>query len=414
MTRIVIDSTERFGYRRPPDQESRFRAAAARLLEDDGWVDPKGEAGEKYLFADLVLEGGGVKGIGLVGAILALSDAGYRFRGVAGSSAGAIAASLVAALSLPGHDMAQLKTIMDSLNFTKFVPRGTFHQFVDDHFGRWADCAVDAGILFRQPGIYSGDYLTEWLAPILSRLGVRTFSDVSISAVGDPGMSLPAGHEFRLVVYTTDLTREVLVRLPWDYRNYGRVADDMVVADAVRASMSTPFFFMPVSFAANSADLALPLPDGSTILRHYDGGTVTWVDGGMLNNFPIHAFDRVDDAPPRWPTIGVKLSALQTSFPRDRPCETSLSIATKSIQTMLNEGDSYGVDPATAGRTIFVDNAGINSTDFEIDQEQQNRLFLNGVSAATDFLILMANSNDGHVPRTAGAAKSLVDRRRAH
>ena len=37
---------------------------------------------------DLVLEGGGVKGIGLVGAVLTLSDAGYRFPRVAGTSAG--------------------------------------------------------------------------------------------------------------------------------------------------------------------------------------------------------------------------------------------------------------------------------------------------------------------------------------
>ena len=40
--------------------------------------------------ADLVLEGGGVKGVGLVGAYSALSDAGYTFHRIAGTSAGAI------------------------------------------------------------------------------------------------------------------------------------------------------------------------------------------------------------------------------------------------------------------------------------------------------------------------------------
>jgi NTE family protein len=133
----------------------------------------------------------------------------------------------------------------------------------------------------------------------------------------------------------------------------------------------------------------------------------------MLNNFPIHAFDRVDGKPPRWQTIGVRLSALQTSFPPDRKSDSSFSIATKSLQTMLNEGDAYGVDPATAGRTIFVDNSGIGTTDFDITKEQQDTLFLNGVSAATDFLILMADFNDGRVPRTSNDGKSLVDRRRA-
>jgi len=38
---------------------------------------------------DLVLEGGGVKGIALVGAIEILEEAGYTFNRVAGTSAGA-------------------------------------------------------------------------------------------------------------------------------------------------------------------------------------------------------------------------------------------------------------------------------------------------------------------------------------
>ena len=42
--------------------------------------------------ADLVLEGGGVKGIGLVGAISVLEEHGYVFHRVAGTSAGAIVA----------------------------------------------------------------------------------------------------------------------------------------------------------------------------------------------------------------------------------------------------------------------------------------------------------------------------------
>ena len=50
------------------------------------------------MFADLVLEGGGVKGIALVGAISVLEERGYQFRRVAGTSAGAIVGALVAAM----------------------------------------------------------------------------------------------------------------------------------------------------------------------------------------------------------------------------------------------------------------------------------------------------------------------------
>ena len=41
------------------------------------------------LKADVVLEGGGVKGIALVGALSVLMDQGYTFPRVAGTSAGA-------------------------------------------------------------------------------------------------------------------------------------------------------------------------------------------------------------------------------------------------------------------------------------------------------------------------------------
>ena len=63
-----------------------------------------------------VLEGGGVKVIGHVGAVHALEQAGYRFERVAGSSAGAIVAALIAA-DYHGEEMAQL---MKSLDYMKF------------------------------------------------------------------------------------------------------------------------------------------------------------------------------------------------------------------------------------------------------------------------------------------------------
>lgn len=49
------------------------------------------------LKADAVFEGGGVKGIGLVGAAYEIEKAEYEFENLAGTSAGAIVASLLAA-----------------------------------------------------------------------------------------------------------------------------------------------------------------------------------------------------------------------------------------------------------------------------------------------------------------------------
>src|SRR5690348_2670190 len=46
---------------------------------------------------DIVMEGGGVKGIGLAGAAAVLHDHGYEFRRIAGTSSGAIIGSLLVA-----------------------------------------------------------------------------------------------------------------------------------------------------------------------------------------------------------------------------------------------------------------------------------------------------------------------------
>src|ERR1700722_11964322 len=65
---------------------------------------------------DLVLEGGGVKGIGLVGAISVLMENGYQFQRVAGTSAGAIVGAIVAS----GMSATGLHDLMANLDYTKF------------------------------------------------------------------------------------------------------------------------------------------------------------------------------------------------------------------------------------------------------------------------------------------------------
>jgi len=401
-TGITLDASQPFGYRRPEALQETFDAAKESLLRDDGWPNPD-KNDELELVADLALEGGGVKGIGLVGAVLVLSEAGYRFRGVAGTSAGAIAASLIAALTKAAQPMVRLKEFMDSMQFSKFMPEGRLHSFLDHEGGKVGSLVADAAILTHRMGLYPGTYLEEWLGPKLNDLGVTTFDHLRLPP--DKGQSLPPGHEYSLVVHTSDITRGQLVRLPWDYPNYGVRPDDMDVLGAVRASMSIPFFFEPVTFPARPADVDVPAPDGRPVPRHYDGGTVTWVDGGMLRNFPIHTFDRVE-GDSRWPTIGIKLSSLQTQFPPTVSCESAIAVAVHCLRTMMNEWDAYSVDASTAGRTIFVDNGGLTATDFNLTPDQQTMLFLNGVSAATQFIIAM--SQNRHVPRNGTEASALV------
>lgn len=380
-------------YPRDPETQKQFEDAVAMLWETDCWTD---ENGVKCLNADLVLEGGGVKGIGLAGAILVLAEAGYHFPRVAGTSAGAIAAVLVASIEKAGKNMTELKAYLGTIDFPKFMHQSQVRRFENGlGLGKFAEAAK----LVTHMGLYSGDYLAEWLGPILDGLGVATFGDLAVTTDEDPGMSLIEDRQFRLVVHASDISRSQLVHLPWDYGFYGRVPAGEAVIAAIRASMSIPFFFEPVRTTAHEVTVDIPGPGGGTVKQHYPGGTVTWVDGGMLANFPIDAFDRADGGRPRWPTIGIKLSAQPQEMAADVAADSTIAEAILCLHTMINEWDRYHVDNTASARTIFVDNSGISATEFHLTPEQQNQLFLNGAQAATKFLIDKAYS--GGVPKSA-------------
>ncbi len=95
-------------------------------------------------------------------------------------------------------------------------------------------------------GVYRGDYAHDFIAHQLRDLGVSTFGDLRLD-----DDELPPEQRYRLVVTAADVTTGQLVRLPWDYhRLYGLDPDEQPVADAVRASMSIPFVFRPVTLTS--------------------------------------------------------------------------------------------------------------------------------------------------------------------
>jgi NTE family protein len=287
-----------------------------------------------------------------------LCHAGYTFHRVAGASAGAIVGALIAADIKPD----ELETVMRTVDYGRFQDE----SFID-HLGL---VGKGLSILFEK-GIYEGRYLREWLDGVLTTLGSRTFGDLKID---DPDSTLPPERAYRLVVMASDVSRGVLARLPWDYPRYGLKADDQLVADAVRASMSIPFFYEPLRFSGRN--------DAGKEVHSY------MVDGGMLSNFPIEVFDRTDGKPPRWPTFGVKLSAKPAAPVLQRfEVKGTLGLARAMVGTMTNFHDQMHIDdPAVLARTMFVDTGRVKATDFDIDEPTQDMLFTNGLAGGNEFL----------------------------
>ena len=304
-------------------------------------------------FCDLVLEGGGVKGIALVGAIETLEREGYAFKRVAGTSAGAIVGALVAA-GMSGPDLVEQ---MRSVDYRRFQDESW-----TDHF----PLGKTLSLLFEQ-GVYEGNYLRSWLRERLDGCDVRTFDDLSYE---DPDLDLGPAERFRLVVMASDLSQGRLCRLPWDYSTrYGCDPEEQEVADAVRASMSIPFFYEPVRMKDTSR-----------------GRESVLVDGGVLSNFPIDVFDR-RQGQPRWPTFGIKLSARPGSQVQRFAVHDTAGMARALVGTMVSAHDQMHIDDeSVTDRTIFVDTFGVSATDFDLDAETADKLYRSGKHAAREFL----------------------------
>lgn len=314
--------------------------------------------------ADLVLSGGGVKGVGLVGAVVALMDAGYAPQRVSGTSAGSIVGAVVAAAAQTGQMSGdQVKELALQLDYRKFVDAGALEK---------VPVLGPSVAILRGTGIYKGDYAHGWVRDQLASLGVSTFGDLAID-----DDDLPPEQRYRLVVSVSDVTTGQLVRLPWDYRRvYGLDPDEQSVADAVRASMSIPFFFQPVT------------------LTSAEGRTSTLVDGGLLSNFPIDTLDRHDGRKPRWPSFGVTvLPNLPDGNDKVIPALAPLRLLGPPhlledvITTVLVGRDqAYLNQPWVNARAIRVDSTKVGFLDFDITDVDAEALYARGYEAAREFL----------------------------
>lgn len=311
--------------------------------------------------ADLVLEGGGVKGMAFVGAIEVLADSGRTFPRIAGTSAGALTGALLAALQQAGESLDRLADVAATLDLSAVTDSGPVGRALGPLHG-----LADVISLVTRGGLYEGRYLRRWLTGVLADLGVRTFADLRRD---DPGSGLPPEKEYALVVVTSDLSAHRMTVLPWDFDGYGLDPDEQSVATAVCASAAMPFVFEPVR------------------LRTPRRGTVSLVDGGLLSNYPITIFDQPARAQSRWPTVGIRLSAREDDRAIAGPVRNGFQLTRALVQTALHGVDRRHVDdPATVARTLFVDTSDVPALDFDLSGEQRDHLVRAGRRAAEKFL----------------------------
>jgi NTE family protein len=308
---------------------------------------------------DLVLEGGGVKGIGLAGAYSVLEEQGFEAKNVAGTSAGAITAALIAA----DCKADELKEIIVSLDFTQFKDEGWEDKI--PLFDRTTSLLLDQGI-------YEGKRFLEWMRGLLAAKGIHTFRDLIVEEFKDDPK-----YRSRLQVIASDVTGRQLLVLPRDAEAIGLDPDELGVAEAVRMSMSIPIFFEPVRIE-NKND------DREHII----------VDGGMLSNFPVWLFDCPPDEEPEWPTFGMLLVEPEPEKPvsvrltkeRDRGVSALVDYIKAMAQTMMEAHDRLYIQQAQWARTIGIPTLGVGTTEFDITRDRALRLYDSGRKATEEFL----------------------------
>jgi NTE family protein len=358
-----------------------------------------------------VFEGGGVKGIALVGALARAESLGVKFAGHAGTSAGAIVASLAAA-GYPASDEAgrngyvrgsgsaapDLKTILNDLTLDQFLDGrikledvaeigNLFRPIYAEMFAdltkffegstwkKWrmykklrekyrAQVAVLPKIkqivdhLRIEKGIYRTATFTKWLDGHLKGRPEVVGPDGEVTF----GSMKSAGRNLKVIA--TDLR----ARRPRLYDSTSFAGTRVV--DAVRHSMSIPFFFCPC-------------PENDNY----------FVDGGLLSNFPAWAFDserkQARDAGQAEPTLlGFRLISDELSKPVDVTPQWSpfgqFGAYAVAVFNALMEGTDHLQTREIDGLiTIPIPiRKDIAATSFGIDLPQRDQLFTAGWTEA--------------------------------
>ena len=289
--------------------------------------------------ADAVFQGGGMRGIGMIGALTYLEKQGYEWQRVAGTSVGSVIASCIAA----GYSAKELRKIILYTDYTKFMDKSGVQKLpiIGKAFG-----------LFKEKALYSGDYIEDWIAGLLKAKGVEKFKDICTEG------------QSRLKIIASDITRKKLLVLPDDLADYGFDPMEFKIASAVRMSSSIPFYFKPVKL-------------------DYSKGTSYIVDGSVTLNYPINIFDV--EGIPRWPTIGFMFKNERISFTsegRTDPISYMYDIA----DTLSYDREKRNKSQENMARSIVIPTVGVDSTEFNISKDRNLELYKSGYRSAEEFI----------------------------
>ncbi|MEK4255345.1 patatin-like phospholipase family protein [Ureibacillus sp. FSL K6-2830] len=284
---------------------------------------------------DGVFSGGGIKAFAFVGAYQVLSEKGFTFKRVAGTSAGSIVAAFIAA----GFTVKEIEKALEELDTKSLLDPPKFSKTLP--FIKWLN-------LYFRLGLYKGKALERWLYKKLAEKDVYAFGDLPKDS---------------LKVVTSDLTNGRIIVIPDDLHLYGKDWRDFSVAKALRMSCGIPFFFEPV------------------MLSNGKGHSV-FVDGGVLSNFPLWIYD---NGKRKRPLLGLKLSRPEGEIP-PQIIDNGLNLFEALFKSMMNAHDNRYISRKHEKNIIFIPVEQYSATQFDLDDDAKEQLIQLGRARTEEFL----------------------------
>jgi NTE family protein len=383
-------------------QSHQVRDLVSELQEarkDEPFSDVVDDEGHEYV--DLVMEGGGVLGVALVGYTYVLEEMGIRFLRIGGTSAGSINAVLAAGLGTPAqHKSGKMIEELANVKFWDFVDGDSDARDFVTALVRtpnlfqlgWKGMQVIDNLVWAL-GLNPGDEFLMWFSGLLKREGVGTSRELR-----DRMTTLPAGLRTRdgepltpeetkspLALVAADVSTQTKVVFPEMAPLYWREPNEVDPALYVRASMSIPGFFSPLEIE--------DVPQGREAKDRWDRlagyreeppGVCTFVDGGIMSNFPIDLFHQQNRIP-RAPTFGAKLG---TDRRRSEKIDWPLSLGRAVFRSASHclDYDFITRNPDYKNLVTYIDTGDHGWLDFDMNDDAKVDLFVRGAHEAAKFL----------------------------
>lgn len=391
-------------------------------LDQKIYSDAIDEDGNQYV--DIVMEGGGVLGIALIGYLYSLEEAGIRFGSIGGTSAGSIAAMLLAACGSPSERKSEkIINLIADMPISSFVdgkqdgdnaPREFIDQIMRYFKNKDANVLHTAFKAYKvkdniemMMGLNRGDIFQEWIESTLNNFGVRTtvelYNKMHTSPIGyqrriennkhyedqiKAGKVSVTNNQFGVI--TADVSSEMRVEFPRMAGLYWDDLDNINPAIFVRCSMSIPLFFKPYKVSGHGlggirlSKWSLNSETKSIAnSKNFPPDYFYFVDGGVISNFPIDMFHKVGVVPTK-PTFGIKLQLDDRLTDIKNTPDYLAAIFDTARHAIEHEFIKNNKDYTNL--VSYIDTGDVGWLNFDMSDEDKTKLFTYGTEAALAFL----------------------------